>query len=231
MITKLHHWWQKIESSFWFVPTTILLGAVTLAIVMITTDATTDLHAVDQWPLFFGAGAAGARGLLTTVAGSMITVAGLVFSITLVTLSLTTSQYTSRVIRNFMRSRVNQMVLGVFVGIFAYCLVVLRTIRGGDEGAFVPTLAVLVGLILAFVGIAFLIYFIHHISMSIQASSIIAEAAQETIAAVDHLRVAGRCRGSAAYWRSSAGPAGRRQSAGQRSSAPWRSGSSPRGMP
>ena len=117
----------------------------------------------------------------------MITVAGVVFSITIVALSLTSSQYTSRVLRNFMRDRVNQVVLGVFVGIFAYCLVVLRTIRGGDEGKFVPSLAVLVGLILAFVGIAFLIYFIHHISMSIQASNIIAAAAQETIAAVDHL--------------------------------------------
>jgi len=81
----------------------------------------------------------------------------------------------------------NQVVLGVFVGIFAYCLVVLRTIRGGDEGAFVPSLAVLGGLALAFIGTAFLIYFIHHISMSIQASSIIAAAARETIAAVDHL--------------------------------------------
>jgi uncharacterized membrane protein len=78
-------------------------------------------------------------------------------------------------------------VLGVFLGIFAYCLVVLRVIRGGDEGAFVPTLAVLGGLILAFVGIAYLVYFIHYISMSIQASRIIATAAHETIAAVDCL--------------------------------------------
>ena len=69
----------------------------------------------------------------------MITVAGVVFSITLVALSLTSSQYTSRVIRIFMRDRVNQVVLGVFVGIFAYCLVVLRTIRGGDEQTFVPS--------------------------------------------------------------------------------------------
>ncbi len=66
-------------------------------------------------------------------------------------------------------------------------LVVLRTIRGGDEEAFVPSLAVLGGLALAFVGIAFLIYFIHHISMSIQASNIIAAAAEETISAVDQL--------------------------------------------
>ena len=187
MITRLHHWWQKMRSSFWFVPAVIVLGAVGLAAVLIGVDATVELHVVRSWPLLFGAGAAGSRGLLTAVASSMITVAGVVFSITIVALSLTSSQYTSRVLRNFMRDRVNQVVLGVFVGIFAYCLVVLRTIRGGDEGKFVPSLAVLVGLILAFVGIAFLIYFIHHISMSIQASNIIAAAAQETIAAVDHL--------------------------------------------
>ncbi|MGB8719463.1 MAG: DUF2254 domain-containing protein [Desulfobacterales bacterium] len=187
MIMKLRHWWQQIRSSFWFMPAAIVLGAVVLATVLIAVDATVDLNVVERWPLFFGAGAAGARGLLGAVAGSMITVAGVVFSITLVALSLTSSQYTSRVIRIFMRDRLNQVVLGVFVGIFAYCLVVLRAIRGGDEGGFVPSLAVMAGLILAFVGIAFLVHFIHHIAVSIQASSIIATTARETIAAVDHL--------------------------------------------
>jgi uncharacterized membrane protein len=174
-------------SSFWFVPTGMVLGAVGLAAILVTVDVTVNRQFFERWPLFFGAGAAGSRGLLTAVASSMITVAGVVFSITIVALSLTSSQYTSRVLRNFMRDRPNQIVLGVFVGIFAYCLVVLRTIRAGDEGAFVPSLSVLVAFILALVGIAFLIYFIHHISMSIQASGIIAEAGQETIAAVDHL--------------------------------------------
>ncbi len=187
MIPKLRHWWQETRTSFWFVPAVIVLGAVALATGLIALDANVEAHFDKKWPLLFGAGAAGSRGLLTAVAGSMITVAGVVFSITIVALSLTSSQYTSRVLRNFMRDRMNQVVLGVFVGIFAYCLVVLRTIRGGDEGAFVPSLAVLGGLALAFVGTAFLIYFIHHIAMSIQASSIIAAAAEETIAAVDHL--------------------------------------------
>jgi len=187
MLTRLHHWWQDKRSSFWFLPAMMVLNAVLLAIALIIIDATVDLHVVERWPLLFGVGAAGARGLLTAVAGSMITVAGVVFSITLVALSLTSSQYTSRVIRNFMRDSINQVVLGAFVGIFAYCLVVLRTIRGGDEQTFVPSLAVSVGLILAFIGIAFLIYFIHHISKSIQASSIIARVAQETIEAVDQL--------------------------------------------
>lgn len=187
MIVKLHHWWQDARTSFWFVPAVIVLGAVSLAAGLIAVDTSTDLNADERWPLIFGSGAAGSRGLLTAVASSMITVAGVVFSITIVALSLTSSQYTSRVLRNFMRDRRNQVVLGVFVGIFAYCLVVLRTIRGGDEIAFVPSMSVLGGLGLAFVGIGFLIYFIHHISISIQASSIIAAAAEETIVAIDRL--------------------------------------------
>lgn len=187
MISKLQHWWEETRTSFWFVPAAIVLGAVGLATGLIALDANVEVQLDKKWPLLFGAGADGSRGLLTAVAGSMITVAGVVFSITIVALSLTSSQYTSRVLRNFMRDRRNQVVLGVFLGVFAYCLVVLRTIRGGDEGGFVPSLAVLGGLALAFVGTAFLIYFIHHIAMSIQASSIIAAAAEETMAAVDHL--------------------------------------------
>jgi len=187
MISNLQHWWQATRASFWFVPAVIVLGAIGLATCLIALEAETDMHFGKKWPLLFGAGAAGSRGLLTAVAGSMITVAGVVFSITIVALSLTSSQYTSRVLRNFMRDRMNQVVLGVFLGVFAYCLVVLRTIRDVDEGAFVPSLAVLGGLVLAYVGTAFLIYFIHYIAMSIQASSIIAAAAAETIAAVDHL--------------------------------------------
>lgn len=112
MLTKLHYWWQEKRSSFWFVPAVMVLDAVVLAIVLITVGATIDLHVVERWSLLFGAGAAGPRGLLTAVAGSMITVAGMVFSITLIALSLTSSQYTSRVVRNFMRGRVTQVVLG-----------------------------------------------------------------------------------------------------------------------
>jgi uncharacterized membrane protein len=183
----LRHLWQEMRASFWFVPALIVVGAVFLASVLIGLDANVEMGFVKNRPILFGAGAEGSRGLLTAVASSMITVAGVVFSITIVALSLTSSQYTSRVLRNFMKDPVNQVVLGVFLGIFAYCLVVLRTIRGGAQQEFVPALAVLFGLILAFFGIAFLIYFIHHIAISIQASSIIAEAANETICAVDHL--------------------------------------------
>jgi uncharacterized membrane protein len=86
-----------------------------------------------------------------------------------------------------MRSRITQVVLGIFAGIFTYSLIVLRTIRGGDEGAFVPSLAVFFGFVLALGGVVALMFFIHHIASSIQASSIIATVAQETIAAIDRL--------------------------------------------
>ena len=99
----------------------------------------------------------------------------------------TASQYTSFILRNFMRDRANQTVLGIFLGIFVYCVVVLRTIRGGDEGEFAPSLAVLFGVVLSLVGIGCLIFFIHHIASSIQAESIIKSAADETIDAIDRL--------------------------------------------
>jgi len=144
-------------------------------------------HLSDRWPRLFGAGAAGSRGMLSAIASSMITVAGTAFSITIVALALASSQYTSRILRNFMRDRANQTVLGTFLGIFVYCVVVLRTIRGGDEGAFVPSLAVMFGVVLSLVGIGCLIFFIHHIASSIQAESIIKSAADETIVAIDRL--------------------------------------------
>ena len=179
---------DSLRSSLWFLPALMIIGAATLAQGLVEIDANMDRTRLqERWPWLFGVGAAGARGMLATIASSMITVAGVAFSITIVALTLASSQYTSRILRNFMRDRPNQIVLGAFVGIFVYCLVVLRTIRGGDEGAFVPPLAVLVAVLLAFVGIACLIFFIHHIASGIQAETIIKAAADETLDAIDRL--------------------------------------------
>jgi uncharacterized membrane protein len=160
-----------------------------LAVGLIELDASaTGWRLAERWPRLFGAGAEGSRGLLSAIAGSMITVAGVTFSITIVALALASSRYTSRILRNFMRDRASQSMLGVFVGTFAYCLVVLRTVRSGDEEhLFVPSMAVMGAVVLALVAIGFLIFFIHHIAASIQASSVIAAAADETLRAVDRL--------------------------------------------
>ncbi len=176
-----------LRESFWLVPTLIVALSIALAVAVIEADYNVSKQWLARWPHVFGATAAGARGILSTIAGSMMTVVGVTFSMTLVTLALASSQYTSRILRNFMRDRVTQVVLGIFAGIFTYCVIVLRTIRGGDEGAFIPSLAVTFGVVLAIVGIGVLIFFIHHIASSIQASSIIASVADETMAAVGRL--------------------------------------------
>ena len=179
--------WSNLRSSLWFLPSLMVGGSVVLAIVLIEVDSTWNDQLLARWPRLFGAGAEGARGMLSTIAGSMISVVGVTFSMTLVALSMASSQYTSRILRSFMGSRVTQAVLGVFSGIFTYCLIVLRTIRGGDEGAYVPTLPVFFGFVLAVGGVGVLIFFIHHVASSIQASSIIASAANETLKAIDRL--------------------------------------------
>ena len=124
--------------------------------------------------------------MLSTLAGSMMSVVSITFSMTLVALALASTQYTPRILRNFMSSRVTQVTLGIFAGIFAYCLVVLRTIRGGDV-EFVPSLAVFVAFVLALGGLGVLVFFIHHIASSIQASSIIASIAEDTIVSIGRL--------------------------------------------
>ena len=186
-MNKLKRFWSNLRTSFWFVPSLIVAVSIALAVALIEADFAWNEQWLTRWPLLFGAGAAGARGMLSTIAGSMMTIVGVTFSMTLVTLALASSQYTSRILRNFMRDRVTQVVLGIFAGIFSYCLIVLRTIRGGDEGGFVPSLAVSFGVVQAIGGIGVLIFFIHHIASSIQASSIIATVADETMVAVDRL--------------------------------------------
>jgi len=169
------------------VPSLIVAVSIFLAVALVGVDFTGSEQWLARWPRVFGVGADGARGILSTIAGSMMTVVGVTFSMVLMTLALASSQYTSRILRNFMSDRVTQVVLGVFAGIFTYCLIVLRTIRGGEDGVFVPSLAVSFSVVLAMGGIGILIFFIHHIAASIQAANIIAAVADETMLAVDRL--------------------------------------------
>lgn len=186
-ITRIRGLLADLRASFWFVPTLMLLGCGVLALALIEAQQFETRAWLERWPRLFGVSADGARGILSTVAGSMMTVVGVAFSMTLVTLALASSQYTSRILRNFMRDRITQVTLGAFAGIFVYCLIVLRTIRSTESAEFVPRIAVSVSVLLAIGGIGILIFFIHRIASSIQASSIIASVATETIAAVHSL--------------------------------------------
>lgn len=183
---KRQKFFIHIRSSLWFVPSLIILGAILLAVTLTEIDLRLDHPLRAWWPRLFGIGADGARAMLSAIATSMATVAGVVFSITMVVLTLASTQYTTRVLRNFMRDRLTQVVLGVFVGVYLYCLLVLRTVSGGDD-EFVPSVAILGGIALAIIATGFFIYFIHHISSSIQASKIVSDITKETLDVLDHL--------------------------------------------
>jgi uncharacterized membrane protein len=167
-------YWNHVRSSFWFTPTTMAATAVLMALVGVTVD-----EPVTEWlALNFGwtfkIEAEGATAVLGIIAGSMITIAGVVFSMTLVALTLASSQLGPRLLTNFMRDTSTQIVLGTFIATFVYCLLVLRTIRRAEYDTFVPHLSVSIGVVLAVASVGVLIYFIHHVSVSIQANEIAA---------------------------------------------------------
>ena len=180
-------YWDRLRSSFWFVPASMACLAAVLALGAVELDES----ATDDWLVSLGwtysGGAEGASLLLSTVAGSMIAIAGTVFSMTLVVLSLASSQLGPRLLRNFMRDTINQVVLGTFVATFVYCLLVLRTIRRADESAFVPHLSVGIGVLLAIVSLGVLIYFIHHVSVSIHADEVVARVGKELEEGIEQL--------------------------------------------
>lgn len=180
---KLKQLWTNVRSSLWFIPFLVLAAMIALAYGAIELDSRQRIDFSERWPRFFAADPEGSRAMLGAIATSMITVAGVVFSITIVALAQASTQYSPRVLRNFMRDRRNQVVLGAFVGIYAYCLVVLRNVTG-TNGDSVPSLAVLAGFLLSLLGIVFLIYFIHHIATSIQATEMVAAIAAETTATI-----------------------------------------------
>lgn len=179
------HLWERVRDSLWFIPSVMTVGAVVLATGMVWVDQwlLSSLEMGELWWLF-GGSAEGARGVLVAIAGSLITVTGVVFSITIVALQLASSQFTPRVLQNFTRDRGNQLVLGVFIGTFTYTLLLLRTVRspidGGTDG-FVPAAGVTLAVVLALVSIGFLIFYIHHVARSIEASTVIDRVVDETL--------------------------------------------------
>ena len=187
MNTHFGQYWQQLRESLWFLPGILVLFSFGLAYGLVEFDVHTAWQGKKQFPLLFGTGADGARGMLTAIAGSMLTVAALTFSLTLSTITQVSSQYSPRVLRNFMRDQVNQFVMGYFVSTFAYCLIVLGTIRSSNEGDFVPATAVAVGLLLALGGVAALIFFIHHIAESLQTGTIVRHIFHETSKAIDEM--------------------------------------------
>lgn len=174
MRARWSRWLDLLRTGFWFVPVVMLALTCGLALGLLHVDELVDpgIKASPAWA--YSGDPEGARSLLSTIAGSMITAASVTFSLAAVALSLASQQYGSRVLRNFMRDRITQVLLGIFVATFLYCVLVVRAVRGTEvSGGFVPAISVTVGIALSIASLVLLVYFIHHISASIQASHIL----------------------------------------------------------
>jgi uncharacterized membrane protein len=173
-----------LRSNFWFIPGLIVVAYALLALGLLALDASL----AGQMEFINSGGADGARALLTTIAGSMITVVGVGFSITIVALVLASTQFGPRLLTLFMRDLTSQVTLGTFVGTFVYCVLVLRTVRGPEDGApFVPSLAITGAIVLTLVSVAALVLFFNHVAVSIQAPKLVASVARDLDHAIDHL--------------------------------------------
>lgn len=179
---------EKLKAHFWILP-----GSVAVALVLLLLWAqTVQVSNIDSaWKvlLLYDASSEGARLILSSIATAVMTVVGVLFSITIVVLQQVSSQYAPRVIHNFIRSTPSQLVLGFYIGTFTYCLLLLRQIR--DDGASaqvqVPQLAMSFAILLAIFCLCLLIYYVHHITHSIQSTQIIAQITKESLGSIRNI--------------------------------------------
>ncbi len=156
--------WEALRTTFWLVPTILVVLATLLFVVTFEIDLAGFHHHLTL-PYWIQTGSAdGGRQVLIAIAAAVITVVGVVFSITTLALTLASQQFGPRMMRNFIRDIGNQVTLGVFVGTFVYSVLALASITNSPHGNFVPHLSITVAESLLLVDLGVLIYFIHHIA-------------------------------------------------------------------
>ena len=176
---------EALRTNLWLVPTIEVVAATVLFVLTLALDRAVydGTLTIPAW-MFSGTSDA-ARQILTTIAAAVITVVGIVFSITIVALTLASTQFGPRMLRNFIRDRGTQATLGTFVATFVYAILVLVSISPGQHGDFVPHLSIVVSLVLVVIDLAMLIYFINHIANQIQLPQVIASIAKDLSKALE----------------------------------------------
>jgi len=179
--------WRRdvLRTNLWLVPAVEVLIAVLLFAGTYALDraAYDGVFQVPGWAISGSADAA--RQILTAIAAAIITVVGVVFSIVIVALTLTSTQFGPRMLRNFIRDRGTQLTLGTFVATFVYSVLALGSIGQGAHGDFVPHISITVTLVLMVADLAVLIYFLHHIAVQIQLPQVIASIARDLAGAIE----------------------------------------------
>ena len=165
--------YDAVKTSFWFTPCLILSLTILGCISLLLIDLYAGLNSLSWLNFLYHADASITRDLLTTVAASVMTVVSITFSITIVALTNASSQFGPRLIRNFMEDSSTQVVLGAFISLFVYCLILVRTTDDFAGGNFLPGLTIAGAIAMTLFGILLLIYFIHHVSLNLQSDSVI----------------------------------------------------------
>lgn len=174
---------RALADAFWLIPTVCLLVAAGLALGLVQVDEALERSASG---FAFTGGPNSAREVLSTIASSMLTLTGLVFSITIVVLQLTSSQFSPRVLRTFVRDRFIQLSLGIFLATFLFALLALREVRGEDGvgDSFVPGVTISVGFVLVLVSVGTFVRYVSHIAQSIRVVNIIERITVDTEGAI-----------------------------------------------
>ena len=181
MHNLIFRWIAGLRQNYWFLPSVMTLGAVLLGILLPYLDSQVGADWIQAVGFIRATGVDGARAILTTLAGATLGVAGVAFSVTIVAVSFASSNYGPRLIGNFMSDRINQIILGVFVATFVYCITVLSAVHTSAEvsgdtlEAFVPHLSVFFALFLTLTAVGALIVYIHHIPESINIMNLTAK--------------------------------------------------------
>jgi uncharacterized membrane protein len=159
----------RIRKSLWFVPVTCVLAGVALSIVTIGIDRWFAFEAVPRW---MTGGPDAATAILETIAASMVSLAALVLTITMVVVQLAMGQFSPRIVQTFLQDRPSQFAIGLFVATFAHAMLTLREVQFEDGGQ-VPGVAIVVAYVLVLTSIAMLVLYVHHIGRSLRVSALI----------------------------------------------------------
>jgi uncharacterized membrane protein len=171
---------EYVRGSLWVLPTLSVLVALAVGAVL------SSVSVGSRFPLAFQGTADDARTLLFGITGTVITIIALLLGLTVVALQLSSTQFSPRLLRNFLRDRPNQVVLSAFVATFAYCAAGLYTVgvSGGSRTASYPRLAVSGALVLLFISLGLVVYFADHLVHSIQVDAIMEAVQRNTLAVI-----------------------------------------------
>jgi uncharacterized membrane protein len=187
MRSRLLSIWDRFRTSFWFEPT--LLSLLALALAVGTTKLDADMDSRLSNSPWVSTSTSAATSMLSSLASTAFTLAGVSFSITMVTLSMASAQFGSRQLRSVISNSIADRVMGAFIATALYCMVVLRFVRDAAESKspFVPQISTGVATIMGLLCLALLIWFVHEVSVNIQAPTVIAQIAAELDASIDRL--------------------------------------------